>query len=228
MSFEIEKKFLINNYKETFSFFKERYGEPNLIKKSGFWWCSNYDGEKNILEITEPKFLKKDVEIIKDLTEFLFVIQDYQFLRIRIINDKYYLTLKNKNLVNKIEKNIEYEFEIDKESIKLVIDYLKDNAFIFYYNIKETFEFTNNDVKIEISKFNVLKDYYLEVEVTGKKEDILYNKLENYLKELKNLSLKEEERSYFELSIIENRQKLKNVKLSNFSKDSFKNLLNLI
>lgn len=232
MAFEIEKKFLVNNYKDTLSFFKERYGEPNLVKKAGFWWCNNNSGDKNILEIKDTKFLKKDVERIKDLTEFLFIIQDYQYLRIRIIDkNRYYLTLKNKNIINNIEKNVEYEFEIDSDTLKSVIDYLKDNAFIFYYNIKETFEFKNkkDDIKIELSKFNILKDYYLEIEVTGENENMLYEKLNKYLnKELDCLSLKNETRNYFELSLLENRDKLKNVKLSTFSKESFKNLLTLL
>lgn len=228
MSFEIEKKFLVNNYKEVFNFFKNKYGEPLLVKKAGFWWCSNYEGDKNILEVNNPKILRKDVEIIKDLTEFIYPVQDYQFIRVRIVDKNFYITLKNKSLVNNIEKNTEYEFEIKKKVLKTVINYLKDSAFIFYYNIKETFEFHKNDIKIELSKFDVLKDYYLEIEVTGEKESILYDKLNKYLNELSSLSLKEESRSYFELSMNENRERLKNMKLSYYSKEGIKNLENLI
>ena len=131
--------------------------------------------------------------------------------------------------MNKTEKNIEYEFEIERNTLKLVVDYLKDNALIFYYNIKETFEFHNNDIKIELSKFDVLKDYYIEIEVTGEKENILNNKLNEYLNKLEILPLlKEEARSYFELSMNENREKLKNIKLSTYSKNAIKNLINLM
>jgi len=229
LSFEIEKKFLVNNYREVFNFFKKKYGEPTFIKKAGFWWCSNYEEDKNILEIDNPIILKKDVEVIKDLTEFIFPVQDYQFTRIRVIDKNFYITFKNKSVVNKTEKNIEYEFEIERNTLKLVVDYLKDNALIFYYNIKETFEFHNNDIKIELSKFDVLKDYYIEIEVTGEKENILNNKLNEYLNKLEILPLlKEEARSYFELSMNENREKLKNIKLSTYSKNAIKNLINLM
>ena len=221
LNLEIEKKFIIGDFSKSFEKLKINYKNYNHIIKHGFWWCNNYNGNENILEVNNPKFSKKEIIIIKNICEILIPDYEFQFVRLRINKNQikhYLLTFKIKSIVNKIEHNTEYEFEINSTTFKRLIPYLQDTAFIFYYNIKECWEFFKDDIKIEISKLNDLKDSYLEIETTGKNEKELVNKLENILEEFKDYNIKEELRSYLELSRNENKNSLKNLKLTHYSK----------
>ncbi len=221
MSLEIEKKFIIGNFTKTFEKLKKDFENYSHIVKHGFWWCNNYNGIENILNVTTPLFSKKEVAIIKDIFEIIIPDQEFQFIRLRInINEvnRFQLTFKIKSIVNKIEQNTEYEFDIYKNTFKRLVLFLQDTAFIFYYNIKESWEFINNNIKIELSKINDLKDSYLEIESVGNSEKELLNSVENALKDFSEYNIKEEPRSYLELSRNENKNTLKNLKLSQYSR----------
>jgi len=223
MGFEIEKKFLVGNHKETLELLKKDFGKETFKSKAGFWFASNLTGMELMTELPEPKFLKKELAMIKDIGEFEIPLQDFQFVRLRIINrDKFNITFKSKSLVNKIEQNVEYEFEIKKNVFSRILNFLNEGSLVFYYNIKETHEFKSNEMKIELSKLSDLKDSYIEVEVTGDDDKKLTEKLEKYLKKFEKYSLKEEPRNFSELSKFENRNSLKNMKLSQYSKDAIK------
>lgn len=223
MNLEIEKKFVIGDFSKSFEKLKINYKKYNHVVKYGFWWCNNYNCNENILEVNSPKFSKKEVIIIKDICEILIPDHDFQFIRLRInINEtkKYLLTFKIKSLINKIEHNTEYEFELNNKIFKRLVSYLQGTAFIFYYNIKECWEFFKEDIKIEISKLNDLKDPYMEIETTGNNEKGLVNKLEHILNEFSSYNIKEEPRTYLELSRNENKTALKNLKLNHYSKNA--------
>ncbi len=229
MSFEIEKKFLLGNFDDIFKKLKIDFGNDKYSEKRGFWWCNNHSGSENMLDIQKTLILKKDIEVIKDIGEFNIPVRDYQYIRLRILNTKkYFITIKNKSLVNNIEENIEYEFIVDKEIFKRISMYLKDGAFIFYYNIKKTWEFLFDTVKIEVSKLNDLRESYMEVEVVGENENKLKEELNNFLKKLYSYELKEETKNYAELSHIENQDLLKKLKLLQYSTEGYKILYKLI
>ncbi|HOF00331.1 MAG TPA: CYTH domain-containing protein [Spirochaetota bacterium] len=224
---EIEKKYFVGNFDDTLKLLQKRFEKYDTYVKSGFWWRSNCSGLENILDLGEPKLLKKEASIIKEIGEFVFPAQDYDFLRIRIINGvKYSVTFKNKALVKNIERNTEYEFEIEKELLLRIIDFLKENCFIFYYNIKESKVFNKKDISIELSTFNDLVSPYLEIEALGDNERELFSKIEQTISQLNLTSLKEEPKNYVELSFMENKNRLKNVKLSTYSREAFKELQN--
>ena len=229
MSFEIEKKFVVGCFSQTLEDLKRDFGAFKHCIKNGFWWCNNYSISNNMLDITQPKFYKKDVFAIKDITEAMIPEEDFQFIRLRIIDNSIYLmTLKIKNLVNNIEKNSEYEFELENETFSRVVQYLKDIAHIFYFNTKETWEFNGNDLKIELSKVSDLKESYLEIEVTSKDENELTNLFFKKLVPFERYNIKEEPKSYFELFLRENSLLLKNQKLSQFSKKGINILSQII
>ncbi|OHD29225.1 MAG: hypothetical protein A2086_16670 [Spirochaetes bacterium GWD1_27_9] len=229
MALEMEKKFIVLNFSQLFEQLKRDFGKFDFESKTGFWFANNFSGLESMIELPDPKFLKKDVLLIKDIGEFELPIQDFRFIRLRIINnEKFMITFKMKMLVNKIEQNTEYEYEVDKDVFMRVLNFLNETSLIFYYNKKESYEFSVGEIKIEISKFNDLKDSYLEVEVLGKDENILNTKLQKFLEKMGNYSLKEESRNYAELSAIENRLTLRNQKLSNYSKEAFKEIYNLL
>ena len=222
MSLEIEKKYLVGNFDEILNILKKEFGEYNIKNKSGFWFCSNCSKYESILELKETKISKKEVSFIKEIGEISLPIQDYDFVRVRIVNnDKYFITFKNKGLISNIEKNIEYEFEIEKDILERIIIFLKENSSIFYYNIKKSYEFHKDDVSIELSKFNDLKNPYLEIEVTGDNEEFLFSKIRKIIKKFDQYSLKEESRNYVVLSFTENKNILKYMKLSQYSRNAF-------
>lgn len=221
MSLEIEKKFIVGNFTRTFEKLKKDFENYSHVVKHGFWWCNNYNGIENILNVINPLFSKKEVAIIKDIFEIIIPDQDFQFIRLRVNIDetnKYLLTFKIKSIVNKIEQNTEYEFEIYKNIFKRLVLFLQDTAFIFYYNIKESWGFSKNNINIELSKINDLRDSYLEIEALGDNEKELFNTIENALKDFSEYNIKEEPRSYLELSRAENKNLLKNLKLSQYSR----------
>lgn len=225
MALEIEKKYIVGNFSWTLKKLINDFGEYNKITRHGFWWCNNYNGMDNILEIKSPKIFKKDIIIIKNIGEFIIPDQDYQYIRLRIMDNKeHVITFKIKSLVNKIEQNTEYEFLLEKDIFKRIVEHLKDISFIFYYNIKEIYEFIDNknDIKIELSKFNDLKNQYIEIEATGENEKELNNKLNKTLNRFSDYKLKDETRNYCELSYGENRENLKKLKLSQYSREGFK------
>ncbi|MCK4797610.1 MAG: hypothetical protein KAT05_09525 [Spirochaetes bacterium] len=223
MSLEIEKKFLVGNFEEAYKNLTNDFGKHVYKLKPGFWWCNNYESSENMLNIQEPKLSKNEVSAIKDIGEFTLPIQNYQYIRLRVLNQKKYIvTFKIKSLVNNIEQNIEYEFEVEKDIFKRIALYLIETAFIFYYNIKETWEFNFDDIKIEISKFNDLKDSYIEIETLGDNEEELFSKLNKSLKKFFNYSIKEETKSYAKLSSIENMKTLKRLKLSQYSREGYR------
>ena len=208
-----------------FEAMKRDFGKYTIKSKSGFWFANNFDGMELVLDIDKPKFSKKGVCIIKDIGEFEIPEIDFQYIRLRIVNnEKFIITFKNKNIVNKIEQNTEYEFDTDSDTFSRIANYLKENNLIFYYNIKESYEFEKDDLKIELSKFNNLQNCYLEVELVGEEEEKLVKKLEFELGKFKIYNIKEEPRSYMELSKNENRVQFKNTRLSNYSKDAVKEL----
>ncbi|HOV13636.1 MAG TPA: hypothetical protein PK771_05080 [Spirochaetota bacterium] len=225
MNYEIEKKFMVNDFDLMLELLKKDFGDYKLRKKAGFWFANNFTGMEVFLDIEKPLFQKKDVIVIKDIGEFSIPEMDFQYLRLRVVNSQEFIvTFKIKNLVNNIEQNTEYEFEVDKETIVRIYNYIKDNSFIYFYNIKESYEFEKRDLKVELSKFNNLKDSFIEVELTGDNQNVLTKRLEFELGKFKIYNLKEEPRSYMELAMNENRNRLKNVRLSNYSKDAIKDL----
>jgi len=236
MSFEIEKKFLIGDFDTTLSDLKKDFGDCIIKNKSSFWFAS-YSGDEYILKKESSIFLKKDVEMIRYITEFDIPIQDFSFLRLRIMNDNnYIITFKLKNIVDGIEKNIEYEYELSKDVLFRIITFLKEKNFIFYYNIKKSYEFISYDnsndndydkkypLKIELSSINNLKNNYLEVELIGEDSEKLVKELEKRLVKFSFYDLKEESRNYVELFLSENRENLKFMKVSHYSKDGYKEL----
>lgn len=223
MNLEIEKKFLVPDFNSTFTKLKHDFGNFTYSKKSGFWFCNNYEKNEKIINVTKPKISNKDIEVIKKIMEIQIPEVNFDFLRIRLTDEETKkITFKAKSLVNKTEQNIEYEFEVDKQKLSTIINYLKDKAFIFYYNIKETWQFKKNDIIIELSKITDLKDCYLEVETVGTSEESLHKKLNTFLSLLTDYKLKEETRNYVELFLLENNERLKQTNLALFSKDAFK------
>jgi len=221
LSLEIEKKFIVGDFSNTFEKLKSDFKTYSHIVKHGFWWCNNYNGIENILEVNRTIFSKKEVVIIRDICELIIPDQDFQFIRLRMnINQikQFFLTFKIKSIINNIEQNTEYEFEVNKNIFKRLASYLHDTSFIFYHNIKETWEFNKDDIKIEISKLNDLKDSYLEIEIIGNNEKELLAKLDNFLNKLTLSNIKEEPRTYLELSRNENKNSLKSIKLSHYSR----------
>mgnify|MGYP001361095998 CR=1 FL=1 len=229
MNFEIEKKFLVNDFNLVMDLLKKDFGDYQLRKKAGFWFATNFDRMELFLDMDKPLFSKKDVTTIKDIAELAVPEMDFEYCRIRIVNsESYIITFKIKNLVNNIEQNTEYEFEIDKETAQRIHNILKSKSHIFFYNIKESYEFKKENLKIELSRLTDLTDSYLEVELTGDNEKDLTKKLEFELEKFKLYSIVEEPRSYTRLTKIENRNKFKNLKLSNYSKEATKSLESLL
>jgi len=229
MSLEFEKKYLVGNFDSTFDKLKNQFGDYKYCEKKGFWWCNNVNGFENMLEISNTKILKKDIDYIKEIGELIIPSQDFQFVRLRIVdNDNYYITFKNKLLVNNIEQNTEYEFIIEPDIFKRIIFYLHETAFIFYFNIKKTWEFKDNNTKIELSKFNDLKNTYIEIETTGNIETLLNKNMKEIIEKIKDYNLKEEPKNYVELSRAENQEMLKRMKLSQYSREGYKILQELL
>lgn len=225
MNYEIEKKYHVPNHDLVKEELDKEYGESKLITKAGFWWCNNYKEFENVMDITRPQFLKKHVEALKSIGEFNLEVQDYQYARIRIFDyDRYVLTFKIKQLVNKVEQNIEYEFETDKSTINRIFSYLLDTSMVFFYNIKKTYTYKSGNFSIELSHFNDLRDAYMEVETTGQDKDALVGKLDKFLEDFKKYHLNEELKSYHALSLEENKKKLERTKLSNYSREAVINL----
>ena len=225
MGFEIEKKFLVGNYNETLEMLKKDFGKDAVRSKAGFWFAGNFTGMECMTSLPDPKFFKKELAMIKDIGEFDIPLQDFQYARLRIVNrDRYMITFKSKSIQNKMEQNVEYEFELKKNVFARILNFLSEGNLVFYYNIKDSIEFKSNDMKIELSKINDLKDSYLEVEVTGENESLLKNKLGKYIKKFDSYSLKDEPRNYSELSYFENRNALKNMKVSQYSKEALKEI----
>ncbi len=226
---EIEKKYLVSNYDAALDILRKEYGKETVDHKAGFWFCTNGNPLTPVLEIAQSKFLQNDTEIIKTITEGVFPVQDYDFLRIRVKNHShYFITFKNKALVDNIERNVEYEFEVDGDTLRRVITYLQENAFIFYYNIKTTMAFSKNEVNIELSKLSDLVGAYLEVEVTGNNEKTLTETLKESLKAFDGYPITEEPTSYVMLFHNENKLRLKNTKLRDYSKAAMGELMKLI
>jgi hypothetical protein len=222
LSLEIEKKYIVGNFDGTITRLKNQFGKYVINEKLGFWWCNNHDGIENILDIENTKILKKEIINIKDIGEFNMPVENFEYIRLRIFDKKkYVVTFKNKSLVNNIEHNVEYEFETDFDTFKRITYYLKDTALIFYYNVKKTWLFSAFGCKIELSTFNDLKDSYIEVETTGENEKKLSEKLNSFLEKMDKYNLIEEPRKYVELSRIENKENLKRIKISKYSRDAY-------
>ncbi len=228
-SLEIEKKFIVTNPEETLDLLKQKFGESTTDVKAGFWFCSKISEFEPILNISKTLFSKADTETVKSITEGAFPVEDYDFLRLRIKNKKkYILTFKQKSLVDNIEKNVEYEFEIDKETVGRVLSHLQEKCLLFYYNIKTTKLFRKDDVSIEYSTFNDLSSPYIEVEVTGNDESALTSRLQNVLDDFAVGSIREEPTSYFALSQRENKQQLRNVTAAQYSAKALNELKKML
>lgn len=229
MNYEIEKKYVVKDFSKIIDALKKDFGNCELRSKSGFWFADNLIGDEIFLDVNNTQFSKKKVSSIKEIGEFEIPELDFQYIRLRIVNNEVFIvTLKIKNLTNNIEQNVEYEFDSDEETFCRIAAYLKENATVFYYNIKESYEFKKGDLKIELSKFNNLKDAYLEVEFVGENEAELVKELERELSKFESYELKEEPRSYMELAKSENRALFKNVKLISYSKDAIKEMERVI
>ncbi len=229
MAFEIEKKYSVLNFDETLSKLKSVYGEYKLDRKSGFWFCETKEDFINIVDFINPIFTKKSVAILRGITEINIPEQDFHYARLRVSNgSRYILTLKNKSLVNGIEQNVEYEYELPIDVFKRVFAFLKEEYYVYYYNIKESFVFTKGDLTIELSRFNDLKSAYIEVELVGEDQQKLTERLEKVLISFKEYNLREEPRSYRELSDKENAAALKNKRLETYSKEGVKSLTAII
>jgi len=223
MALEIEKKYLVMNFKDTLEKLKADFGQFKKVRKEGFWWCDSHNTIEKILNVKEPKLSRKMSAVLKNIGEFHLSDEEFQFVRLRVNNsEKKVITFKNKSLINNTEQNVEYEFVTDDEKFKNITNYLKENASIFYYNIKDSWVFEKNDVKIEISELNDLRDTYLEVETVGTSEKDLHDKLNKFLIMMTDYKLKEETRNYVELFFHENHEKLKSLTLGQYSREGFK------
>lgn len=229
MSFEIEKKYFVSNFDETLKRLKSDFGRFFISEKCGFWWTDRYDGSEKILDVNRTIIQRKDVELLKELGDFVLPEQDFQFVRLRIVNNKIFkVTFKTKVLVNNIEQNTEYEFEVEPEDFKRIVKYLQERFHIFYYNIKKSWVFKQKFLRIELSKINDLNNAYIEFEVQGNNKKLLTYKLNEALKLFKDYTIIEESANYVELSRQENRVSLKNVKLDAYSKEGVEILNSLI
>ena len=136
MSFEIEKKFKVLNYDSVANLLENEFKKINTSVKMGFWWTENEDPWCPVISDGTHKISKKNIEIINKLTELKIPEEDFQFIRLRILdNQKYVVTLKNKTLVNRIEQNIEYEYECEEETFRSIAKFLSEGFYIFYYSI---------------------------------------------------------------------------------------------
>lgn len=225
MSFEIEKKFAVLNYDLTLQLLTNDFGKPSSIVKAGYWWTEASDPSQSVLEPLTHRIQKKNIEMINQLAEIKIPPMDYEYVRIRVLNNaSYVLTVKNKTLVNGIEQNVEYEYDIDKETVLILLNFLSQGFYVFYYNIKDTKLFQDGETAIEISQFNDLRYAYMEIEVTGDDKDALTEKLEKALLKFDHYPIKEESTSYNQLSKQENAIALRNKKLRDYSKDATKKL----
>lgn len=229
MSFEIEKKFKVLNYDSVANLLENEFKKINTSVKMGFWWTENEDPWCPVISDGTHKISKKNIEIINKLTELKIPEEDFQFIRLRILdNQKYVVTLKNKTLVNRIEQNVEYEYECEEETFRSIAKFLSEGFYIFYYNIKTTTLFTHNDVNIELSKFNDLRNPYLEIEVTGNNKESLEKRLDEILKLFTDYPIVEEPENYNKLSRNENARTLENKKLKDYSKEAIKQLQEIV
>lgn len=225
MSFEIEKKFKVLNHDLTANRLENEFKKIGTSVKVGFWWTENEAPWCPVTSDGTHKISKKNIETINKLTELKIPEEDFQFIRLRILdNKKYVITLKNKAIVNRIEQNIEYEYECEEDVFRTIAKFLSEGFYIFYYNVKTTTLFTLNDAKIELSKFNDLKNSYLEIEVTGNDKAKLENRLDEILKLFENYPIVEEPENYNKLSRNENMRTLENKKLKDYSKEALKQL----
>ncbi|MCG8570030.1 MAG: CYTH domain-containing protein [Spirochaetes bacterium] len=225
MNYEIEKKYLVGSFDDTLQKLQADYGDFYIDEKIGFWWTGNINGLEYLLEVKDFKVNKKDVEILKEMGDFYLQPQDFQYVRLRVFNrEKFIITFKSKSLEDKIEQNIEYEFELTIEQFKNILSFLNEKMFVFYYNIKKSWVFQKDDVKIELSKFNDITDPYLEVEISGESKEKITTRLKQYLNLFSDYALKEEIRNYVEISRKENRNQLRNARISKYSKDAIKEL----
>ncbi len=225
MALEIEKKFLVKNRERSLELLKAEYGEPETQVKSGFWWCSNYPATTPFLTVTTPKIQKNIVAGIKDIADFMLTPEDFQYVRLRVLNNNIFIiTFKTKSLVKGTEQNIEFEYEVTKPIFTKILDYLKVVGFVYYANIKNTLCFKSKDFSIEVSSFNDVKDSYAEIELVGNNENILHLRLNKFLTKFKEYPFKPETRSYAEISAKENLPRLKTLKLVQYSQDAVKEL----
>ncbi|HBD92607.1 MAG: hypothetical protein A2015_15895 [Spirochaetes bacterium GWF1_31_7] len=225
MSFEIEKKYCVLNYDLTKQLLDTKYGKHTRSVKAGYWWTEVSESLTPVLEVETHKIQKKNIEHINALAEIKIPEVDYQYARIRVLNNETYVfTVKNKSLVAGIEQNTEYEYELDKETIIEILKFLSKELYIFYYNIKDTLLYTAGDVSIELSTFNDLKNAYLEIEVLGNDQEALTDTLNEVLKEFVHYPIREELLSYNQLSKNENSIALRTKKTRDYSKEALKKL----
>lgn len=223
MSFEIEKKFKVLNHDSAAKRLESEFKKIGTSVKMGFWWTENEDPWCLVTSDGTHKISKKNIETINKLTELKIPEEDFQFIRLRILdNEKYIVTLKNKAIVNNIEQNVEYEYECEEDVFRTIAKFLSEGFYIFYYNVKTTTLFTLKDVNIELSKFNDLKNSYLEVEVTGSDKTKLESRLDEILKLFDDYPIVEEPENYNKLSRNENARTLENKKLKDYSKEALK------
>lgn len=229
MAFEIEKKFKVLDYDAVYGLLKKEFQQLGTFVKAGFWWTNKCDALASVLESGSYFIPKKEIQTINHLAEIKIPEENFQYLRLRIVNNnQYFITLKNKSLVNKVEQNVEYEYECEKGIFKNIVNFLSQNFSIFYYNVKNTVLFQSKDVLIELSTFNDLEDPYLEIEVVGENQEKLASKLEEALCCFDRYPMKEEPESYHQLSKKENLVALKNKKWKDYSKEALSKLQNMI
>lgn len=225
MSFEIEKKFKVLNHDLTANRLENEFKKIGTSVKTGFWWTENEEPWRLVISDGAHKISKKNIETINKLTELKIPEEDFQFIRLRILdNKKYVITLKNKAIVNRVEQNVEYEYECEEDVFRTVAKFLSEGFYIFYYNVKTTVLFTLNDVNIELSKFNDLKNSYLEIEVTGNDKAKLEKRLDEILGAFADYPIVEEPENYNKLSRNENMRVLENKKLKDYSNEALKQL----
>lgn len=227
MSFEIEKKYCVLNYDLVKQLLDSEFGKSKRIVKAGYWWTECADPSTPVTEVVKHKIQEKNIALINGIAEIKIPETDYQYARIRVVNNSsYVLTVKNKSMQNGIEQNVEYEYEIDSTTVNEVINFLSQGFYIFYYNVKDTLLYTSGDLSIELSKFNDLTHAYLEVELTGKNQKELNEKLNDALSSFNHYPIKEELLSYNQLSKNENQISLRNKKLRDYSKEALNSLRN--
>lgn len=225
MSYEIEKKFSVVDYDTVKKMLDTTYGQPKREVKAGYWWSEVADPSALLLELQEHKIQKKNVETLNAIAEVKIDLQDFQYVRIRVVNnEQFVMTLKNKALANGIEQNIEYEYELDQATAREVVRFLSQGFYIFYYNSKDTLIYTSGDARIELSKISDLSNAYLEIEVSGSDKKKLNDDLVEFLKNFDRYPIKEETLGYNQLSKMENASTLKNKKVKDYSRDALKQL----
>jgi adenylate cyclase class IV len=218
---EIEKKYSIANHEPLLKRLEDSFKLVSFEKKTGFWWCDSYQGHTDLLSAIEPSISRKSVDTIGRIADLAVPSRDFQYVRLRLVNNSLFrITFKTKEMVGTIERNTEFEEEIEAATTDRVCDWLQGNAFIFYYNSKSTWTFHENGINYQLSTLSDLKNAFLEIETIGENEQDLLASIEEAARNFSHEGLSEELRNYAALSSVENNRSLKHMTLSAYTRQA--------